>query len=153
MKKFICITSLFTALATVPLDIRGDASPPCYRQMQTTFFNENLVAQALALNRIHQNLWIFIARDLKRASSQIPAIVQAQARSQNPNPLERPFNRDGAFKILESALYSVYYPIMNSYRNKISYSNINDSSIYNSFRYLWLQQEAFLVQCLERVHP
>lgn len=130
------------------IKLTGDASPPCYRQMQLTFFNENLVAQALALHSIDQNLWIFIARDLKSASGKVPAIVQAQARSLNPNPLNRPFNPDGAFKILEAALYSVYFPVVNSYRNKSSFTNINNNSIYDSFRYIWLQQQAYLIRCL-----
>lgn len=150
MKNFITFIALVlcATVSSAPSKLAGDASPPCYRSMQVTFFNENLVAQALALHRIDQNLWRFIAQDLKAASGKVPAIVQAQARALNPNPLERPFNPDGAFKILESSLYSVYFPIVNSYRNKTSTSNINNNTIYDTFRYIWLQQQAYLLKCL-----
>lgn len=142
----VCICTFFGVF--VKGEVAADASPACYRMMQTSFFHENSVAQALALQNIDQNLWIFIARDLKAASARIPAIVQAQARSIVPNPLNRPFDPARALKILEAALYSVYYPILDSYKLKTSYTNINNSTIYGSFRYLWLQQQAYLVRCL-----
>lgn len=150
MKNFVTLVVLVlcAAVSSAPSKLAGDASPQCYRNMQVTFFNENLVAQALALHRIEQDMWRYIVQDLRAASGNVPAIVQAQARSLNPNPLERPFNPDGAFKILESALYSVYFPVLNSYRYKKSMTNINNNTIYDSFRYIWLQQQAYLIKCL-----
>lgn len=144
---FLVIFLLFMG-ESAQIESAVDATPSCYRQMEVTFFNENLVAQALALQRIDQSLWRFIARDLRAASNRVPAIVQAQARSLNPNPLQRPLNPDGAFKILEASLYAVYFPVLNAYRNQISNSNINNDSIYASFRFIWLQQQAYLVKCL-----
>jgi hypothetical protein len=139
---------LLTIGTCAQLKMSGDASPPCYRQLEVAFFNENLVAQALALYRIDQSLWTFIARDLRSASSRVPVLVQAQARSFNPNPLQRPFNPDGAFKILEASLYAVYFPVLDFYRNQTSNSNINNNTIQDSFRYIWLQQQDYLVKCL-----
>jgi hypothetical protein len=127
----------------------GDASPPCYRDMQVSFFsNRDQTAQALSLSGIDQSLWFYIDRDLRAAVGQVPRIVQAQARSFNPNPLERPFNPDGAFKILQSSLFSVYFPVLNRYRYQINTSNINNDTITSSFNYIWLQQQAHLLRCM-----
>lgn len=125
-----------------------DVSPPCYRQIQTTFFKDEIVAQALALHNINQNLWIFIRQDLQRASIKVPALVREQAAAMQPNPLDHPFDPNKALEVLEKSLYAVFFPVMNSYKYKISSSNINNDTIYRTFRYIWLQQQNYLIRCV-----
>lgn len=149
MNKLICATIIAIGSLSLPLNAQ-DASPACYRQMQTTFFRSDIVAQALALHNVNQGLWLFIAQDLHRLSSQIPAMIQARARALRPNPLS-PFDPNRAIEILEQSLLSIFMSVMQSYKYKISSSNINNDTILRIFNYIWLQQQNGILQCLQRL--
>src|SRR4051794_39080915 len=84
----------------LPLAHLSAAIPACYTQMQTTFFQQNLVAEALSSYRVNQALWHPIFNDLRRTSYQVPALIQAKARASNPNPLAPTFIPEKAFQIL-----------------------------------------------------
>lgn len=150
MKNLIICTIAIAALfAMLPL-MSYDVSPPCYKQIQTTFFNPQLVIQALGVYSIDQSLWRFINSDLQNSMGAVPAMVQAEAQLKNPNPLAPPFNNDEAFKILQRVLYRVWYSVVIKYQSRMANSLINNASIQGSFNFIWLQQQAAIVQCLRR---
>lgn len=150
MKNIIIFAGLVLSLiGTYPVTLNGeDVSPICYRQIQTSFFNPQLVIQALGVYNIEQNLWRFIVSDLQLAVVQVPSLVQAEAQSINPNPLGRPFDKEKAYKILQRALYKVYYSVVIKYQFRVGNSLINNSSIQGSFNHIWVQQQAAIVACL-----
>ncbi|MBA3604231.1 MAG: hypothetical protein H0W50_11500 [Parachlamydiaceae bacterium] len=151
MKKLIVFAGLTLSFIGIhPLALKADdALPICYRQIQTSFFNPQLVIQALGVYKIEQSLWRFIVNDLQNAVGQVPSLVQAEAQSLNPNPLASPFNRDQAFKILQRSLYKIYYGVVVKYQFRVGNSLINNSSIQGSFNHIWLQQQAAIVNCLQ----
>ena len=150
MKNLITFIALAISLVGVqPFELKAyDASPICYRQIQTTFFNPQIVIQALGVYNIEQNLWRFIISDLQSAVAQMPGLVEAEAQSLNPNPLAYPFNREKAFNILKKSLFQVYYGVLIKYQFRVGNSLINTSTIQGSFNHIWLQQEAAIVACL-----
>ncbi len=151
MKNLIVLAALVLSLIGIhPLMLKAnDGSPICYRQIQTSFFNPQLVIQALGVYNIEQSLWRFIVSDLQNAVGQVPSLVQAEAQSLNPNPLAYPLNRDQAFKILQRSLYKVYYGVVIKYQFRVGNSLINNASIQGSFNHIWLQQQAGIVGCLQ----
>jgi len=155
IKKKTCIRGdrmfrlmLLQLLATLgPLcgTIHGMAMPSCYNQLQTTFFSENLVAEALSLYRVNQTLWRPIFNDLQRASYRIPSLLQAQARAMNPNPLRPTFIPDKAFELLQSELLAVYSSVILSYRSL--QPTINSTTATGGFGYIWDKQFPRLRAC------
>ncbi len=152
MKKLkplvLSLTMVSILFGIYPSALLADVSPLCYRQIQVTFFNSQIVVQALGLQRVDQSLWRFILSDLQGSMWRVPSMVQAEAQSMVPNPLDPPFNNDEAFKILQKVLYRVFYAVMIRNQSKLGNSNINYSSIQGAFRYIWLQQQAVIVNCL-----
>lgn len=140
---------LMASLLLSPFSLPAkEVQPACYQKIARTFFRDDITAQALALHSINQNLWLFIIRDLQRASAGTNTLIQKQAALMNPNPLQAPFNPQKASEMLENALYQTFYQVVNSYKYRISSSNINEDSIQRSFRYIWLQQAGTLSDCL-----
>lgn len=151
MKNLIISIALTGALLALSAPLMSDdASPLCYKQIQTTFFKPQLVIQALGTYNIDQSLWRFINSDLQNSMGSVPGMVQAEAQLKIPNPLAPPFNNDEAFKILQRVLYRVFYSVVIKYQNRVGQSLINNASIQGAFNIIWLQQQAAIVQCLKR---
>jgi len=139
MFKFICLI-LFPMFLSAFEDI-----PPCYRDMQTTFFKPELVSQAIS-TRVgyyqQQNTWILITQELTRRSQNIPQIVKFKADQFRPSPLEFPFNAQLASQILFDTQYELFSSVLKSY-------GINDDTdITAMFNFIRGSQEPMLRQCL-----
>jgi len=148
MKSYIFLTTYICLLANVFAMKVGadDASPPCYRQLQVDFFNQDLVIQALSLFKVQQPAWRLIAQDLSLASRNVPAIVQYRARFKNPNPLDPVFDPNGAIQVLQDSLYEVCNSVMKRY-TYLPYNMINQNTINGVFRYVWDHQQSRIQAC------
>lgn len=144
---------LFSMIATVGMAFAAplialDRSPLCYRQIQTTFFREDLLTAALGLYLVDQSMWNGIYQDLQLNAQRVPALVQWRAKATNPNPLDPIFDPQGATKVLQDSLYEVFYGVMQFYA--ASSNNIIDrNTVLGIFNYLWQQQYNSIAPCLK----
>jgi hypothetical protein len=142
----LALLLLFMLVGCVTIQCKMNASiPTCYRDLQTTFFRQDLVAQALSLYRVDKALWHPIYRDLSRATYRVPNILQARAQAMNPNPLAPIFIPDKAFELLQDALEAVYTDVILSYRSLNR--SINLTTAKGGFGYIWDKQFPRLKSC------
>lgn len=141
--------ALWTGLsATFSVESAGNP-PPCYEQLQTTFFRQDLLTTALGIYLIDQSVWTGIYNDLLIGSQHVPRLVQEIARSSNPNPLYPAFEPNGAARILQQALFTIFQSVMQKWTGANGNVLINQNSINGIFRYLWEQQfNNSLLPCL-----
>ncbi len=125
-----------------------DQSPPCYKQLQQSFFREDLLVSGLSLYSVNQNMWSNINRDLQAAALNVPSIVESLARAKNPNPLEPVFIPGAAAEILQQALFSVFEGVMRHYAAQGLNTVINQNTINGIFRYIWEQQYNQIAACM-----
>ncbi|MBA2727331.1 MAG: hypothetical protein H0U49_04060 [Parachlamydiaceae bacterium] len=127
-----------------------DQSPACYKQIQQTFFRQDLLVAGLSLYSVNQNIWLNIYNDLQNGASSVPSIVDNLARAKNPNPLDPVFLPGASAEILQQALFSVFQGVMNKYAYEASSSTvINQNTIVGIFRYMWEQQYSLLEACIK----
>lgn len=148
MKKSLIFLIAFgmALISLVPLLKASDASPPCYREIQTTFFRQDLVTTALSLYKVDQSFWIAIYSDLQANSGRVPFLVQTLAKNRNPNPLYPIFRPKEASEILQKALFDVLTQAIAPYSH-MNNNSINNNTINGVFRYLWEQQHSRIQQC------
>lgn len=118
--------------------------PQCYKEIQTHFFQSDLVGQALSLysKTIYQNQWGLITRRLQERSKNIPAILKSRAASMERNPLEYPFEPDIAAALLQEVL-------LQQFKQVLSESNFtNERAIKDMFAYIRRGQSEKFKACL-----
>lgn len=145
----IFLQSLIIAILTSFSISAADRLPPCYQELQTTFFEQNLVAEALNAARVDRALWQPIYRDLQRESFAIPKLVQNFARALNPNPLTPAFIPEQAFEVLQQALAMTLRNVLFRYRT-LNYT-INQTTVDGAFRYMWQRQFPKLRSCASTI--
>lgn len=143
---YLCLTIMGFSFVS-PLSA-ADQSPPCYRQIQQTFFRQDLLVAGLSLYSVPQNIWVNIYNDLRNGSLRVPSIVDSLARAKNPNPLDPIFIPGVAAEVLQQALFSVFSGVMRFYASQGSNIVINDNTITGIFRYMWEQQYSQLEGCM-----
>lgn len=149
MRKYVYLFFMAFAVTVSAPIYSYDQSPPCYRQIQQSFFRQDLVATALSLYSVHQSNWLNIYNSLQRASYQVPTLVQAYAASLNPNPLDPVFMPDQALGILQKALFDVFQGVMGYTRGQDPYSVMDQNTINGMFKYIWEQQVNQIVACFQ----
>lgn len=149
IKLLASVAFLVTALL-FPSALRSYESevPPCFVQIQTNFFRQDLVLQVLGSYKVSQGVWLSIYRDLQHTSWNVPNILQAKAAALNPNPLS-PFNRARAYALLRQSLFDVFFAVLINYRNKGGLFVINADMIRTGFERIWMQQQAMIIRCLQ----
>ncbi|MEC7839549.1 MAG: hypothetical protein VX777_05885 [Chlamydiota bacterium] len=119
-----------------------DYSPSCLKRIETSFFEQRYVEQALNLHKVGQSSWGLIISDLKQKSLQVPGMMMAKARTMKPNPLDSPFDPKQAEKILHPLLFTIFRETL------ISYNFTNESGIRDMFEYIYSFQEDRIKRCL-----
>ncbi len=142
MRKFLMGISLFlSSLFSCSSLVAYDASPPCFRILESNYFEPGALYQALSLHHVIQSQWNLIYQDLAKRSRDIPKIVKDKASRLSPNPLQDPYNKDVAVQILHDALYSLFVDVLRIH-------NItNESDIKNMFDYILSRKPEALQQC------
>lgn len=126
------------------------AEPRCYEELQTHFFPDNVVSQALSLYNVSQGGWFEIIQQLHEKSTEIPTILHERAARMHPNPISYPFKPKEAGELLLEILSEVFdYVITNS----PVFDRINPSDIPAMFAYIREQQSAKLKACLGMDFP
>lgn len=147
MKKKIALFFVMVGLNISSTAYSYNQSPPCYLQIQQTFFRQDLLTSALSLYSVNQNIWMNVYRDLQVASQRVPSIVQSYAMAESPNPLDPVFMPQQATALLQKSLYDVFQGVMRFYASQGN-TIIDQNTINGMFRYLWEQQANQLAGCL-----
>lgn len=132
---FVCHTGIYAY----------DDTPSCFKDLETTFFDPNIVNQALVINQgyvDYQNRWVPINSELKRRSLEVPTILKQRADRMSPSPLEYPFQPEIAADLLWKILFEIFVSVMN--QNAI----YNQGVLVDMFEYIRNQQEPRIRACL-----
>lgn len=118
-----------------------NAEPQCYRELKTTFFRSEIVAQAFSLYTVDQGQWVLIINKLRDRTRDVPSRIQAEAQRMRPNPLDYPFQPKEADQLLMDALLHIFTIALNE-------SNITDPRVIREmFEYIREQQLPRLSEC------
>lgn len=117
-----------------------DASPPCYKNLQTHFFQPLIVTEALSLYNINQGAWTPIIQNLNEASKKIPRIIQEKSNRMNPNPLSPVYLPELAEELLTNTLFEVFVDIITTY-NFPQGGSVNGQNVDSMFKYLLDKQK------------
>jgi len=96
--------------------LMADASPPCFRELEDSFYNRIVVTEALAFVQIQQGLWEYIIRDLNTKTPFFHSEVLKLAAKAKKNPTNHPFQMAKAKQILEHVLFKNLQETMRNYK-------------------------------------
>ncbi len=116
--------------------------PPCLFQLETEFFQQELLYQAFNLYQIPQGLWVPIYETLQEKSRSVPEKMKQKTASMVPNPIEYPLQKQATWKILKIVLFTLLNEVMRGYRISSS------EKIEGVFTYLLDKQAVILNRCL-----
>lgn len=144
MKKnaFVLFFGSF-ALASTIANAYND-SPSCYKELQTHFFRQDLVLQALSMHFIGQSQWTPINNALQEATKAVPQMVKEQAVRMPRNPLENPFQAKEAEELLRKILFEVFEAVLHQY------GVTNPGDIREMFEYIEQQQAGRIKSCFRK---
>jgi hypothetical protein len=114
---------------------------PCFLYLETHFFTESIVSQALSLYNIRQELWVPINAYLQTKSFEVPARMKQRTAYMVPNPIEYPMQRSIAAKILKEVLFEVFLEAMREY-----HANEMPNAAF-VFDYIFTQQLPNFIKC------
>lgn len=114
---------------------------PCFLYLETHFFAEPIVSQALSLYNIRQELWVSIQVYLQKISLEVPERMKRRTAYMVPNPIEYPMQRVVTAKILKEVLFEVFMEAMREYN-----SNERPRADF-VFDYIFTQQLPNFIKC------
>jgi hypothetical protein len=106
------------------------------------FFNQTYLYQALNLYNLPQGSWNLVLTALHQQSALVPSLMMKEGKKLGRNPLENPFDPEGAEKLLMDVLYKVFYETLH---NTIV---IDDPSIMKMFNYIRRHKQPEIDACL-----
>ncbi len=118
-----------------------DRSPPCYLDLEKSFFRTDWVLQALSMNLVMQGQWDAIAKGVVGQQGGIPAMVRERANRMSPNPFDPKFIPEQVKEIFLEAAFSVFRDVV--YSNGYS----DPTGIKSMFDYIVARNEIRLNQC------
>lgn len=111
---YLALGFYFSKLAALP-SVVPDPNP-CLLILETHFFQEGIVNQALSLYNVRQELWLPINQRLKQKNFEIPERMKVKTAYMVPNPIEYPMNKAVTAKILKEVLYEIFMEVVREYR-------------------------------------
>jgi hypothetical protein len=90
--------------------------PACFRKLETQFFTEKNVMDALESFYIYQSQWVPIWTDLARRTKDAVPMIRDRAKKERKNPLEHPFNAKRAKEILLEVQREIFVKTLNAWR-------------------------------------
>lgn len=138
------ITLLTATLLLVHSILIGfNDEPVCFKEIPTTFFQYEAVAQALSLHHVDPGQWDPIYHKLLERSKDVSGAVRGRVANEINSPLEYPFNGKEAMKVMYQVLYEVFTGALRE-------SNItNESDLKGMFAYIRRKQAEKINTCLE----
>lgn len=136
----LLFSSLFTQLQGEPTVVPDPSR--CLRELETHFFNEDLLYEALSLYKIPQGTWSPIYQELQRRSVEVPNRMKRKTAYMVPNPIEYPMNRLVTAQILKAVLFEVFIETLTYYQ-----ANEQPSATY-AFDFIFSKRMPALKACL-----
>lgn len=134
MRSIFTFSIVFLLLKGILL---SDATPPCFRELEISFFNRKAVIEALSYTEIQAGVWELIAADLRAKNPLIHQEVRGLARLKKRDPTEHPFQMRQAKEILERVLFTHLQETMRTYK----YNFIRENDIARVFNFLKSAQQ------------
>ena len=118
MRIYPCImmSALFFSSPLIAIPSVVPDNVPCVFNLETHFFVEPIVNQALSLYNIRQELWLLINEELQSKSIHVPERMKRRTAYMVPNPIEYPMRKAATAKILKEVLLEVFMDVMRTYR-------------------------------------
>ena len=124
-----------------------DDSPSCVQEIETNFFNEVWLFEAMSYHYVQQSAWKMIARDIKFRSGTIPRQVKGARDNLPSDPFQNPFNGQASWALIRSILLQNFREVMNFYQI------FNESDIKQMFEYIETKQMARIQRCFQLDKP
>jgi hypothetical protein len=112
------LVSFYFFLATSFLSAY-DATPPCFKEIERTFFNTRTILLALQYfqnDYSFQGAWDPFQRALVGKNSLISGRMRTYAKKMKPSPLEKPFDHKGAVNLLRVVTREFFMEAMKKYQ-------------------------------------
>ncbi len=122
--------------------LKADEIPPCFTQLERQFFAFRAVEQALALYEVPQGAWGHIVDELQRETGNIHQRVMSRTAGMKTNPFSHPFNRRGAYNLLDGTLYEILVQVLDKWGVR------DPDSRRGIFQYLKEQSAPLIRSCL-----
>lgn len=135
-----------TFAATLPLTAWDD-SPSCVEQIETTFFNEVWLNEAMSYHYVSQSAWKMINRDILYRAKDIPRQVKAVRERLQYDPFQNPFNGQASWALIRPVLLQNFREVMNFYQI------FNEQDINQMFEYIENKQMSRIKQCFNLDEP
>lgn len=124
-----------------------DDSPSCVQDIETGFFNEVWLFEAMSYHYVQQSAWKMIARDIQYRSGTIPRQVKAARNRLPTDPFQDPFNGQASWALIRGVLLQNFREVMNFYQI------FNESDINQMFEYIEAKQMARIQRCFQLDKP
>lgn len=109
----ICVLCYSSGVIAFPTVIPDPI--PCVLKLETGFFTEGIVSQALSMYNVRQELWVLINDLLQQKSQEVPDRMKRRTAYMVPNPIEYPMQKGATAKILKDVLFDVFNEVMMQY--------------------------------------
>jgi hypothetical protein len=117
--------------------------PDCFKRLKTTFFDKDLVYQALSMHNMAQSQWESIYIKLQGRVQNVPQLLAEKTARMIPSPLDYPFQ----VKQAEDLLFQILFDVFNQAVQESQITK-NSSTIRGMFNYIRDQQIRRLEACL-----
>ena len=141
MYTWVSAVSLFFSLQLYAIPGVVPDPVPCVLVLETHFFVESIVNQALSLYDVRQELWLLINQRLKAENLQIPARMKTRTAYMVPNPIEYPMNPLETAKILKEILFEAFADTIREYRAA------GPDATRGAFNYIFSEQMPHWIRC------
>jgi len=139
-KLFLLLGTFLALFLPVCLSAARDTLA-CYQELERNFFDEQIVIQALSLNKVYQSQWRQITRQLKRQESSVPQMVKEKAQLLTRDPFRRPFQVDVAIQILLQVEQEIFSMVL------FEYGVTSPGKIQSMFTYIRDQNMQRMPEC------
>lgn len=127
-----------------------DDQPPCFKEMQTTFFRQEYVEHALSLHNVYQARYPIIMQSLRSRSQSVPETMKQRTMLIVPSPLDYPFDPVASGNLLKDILLEIFVAVMKE--NLVSNGNyVNENDVKDMFNYIFNRQLNEWNKCLNHL--
>ncbi len=124
-----------------------DDSPSCVENIETTFFNEVWLTEAMSYHYVNQSAWKMISRDVLFRARDIPRQVKAARNRLPSDPFQNPFNGQASWALIRGILLQNFREVMNFYQI------FNEDDIKQMFEYIENKQMGRIKSCFQLDQP
>lgn len=140
------LINILTLFIICPLGAWDD-SPSCVQDIETTFFNEVWLNEAMSYHYVSQSAWKMINRDILYRARTIPNQVKSAREHLPTDPFQYPFNGQASWALIRGILLQNFREVMNFYQI------FNESDINQMFEYIENKQMVRIRHCFQLDQP